>query len=60
MTKDNSMEVTDITYAEMGTNKYIIAVGWDRKVSVFMDNSEVSECSPVRVLNGAGSSIIRG
>ncbi|KAI9204974.1 WD40-repeat-containing domain protein [Polychytrium aggregatum] len=54
MVKDNTMEATD------GANKYIITVGWDRKITIFLDDSSHFEARPVRVLNGIGSGAQRG
>ncbi|KAJ3105690.1 WD40 repeat domain 95 [Phlyctochytrium planicorne] len=60
MIKGNMAEVTDIIYVEMGSNRYIIAVGWDRKIAIFIDDSSHFESHPVRVLNGAGWGAHRG
>ncbi|XP_064389341.1 WD repeat-containing protein 64-like isoform X2 [Halichondria panicea] len=35
--KGNSCEVTDINFITTNNNKYIISVGWDRKISLFPD-----------------------
>ncbi|KAI8614723.1 WD40-repeat-containing domain protein [Chytriomyces sp. MP71] len=54
MMKTNSLEVTD------GSNNYIIAVGWDRRITIFIDDSDHFETQPVRILNGAGWGAHRG
>ncbi|XP_030419988.1 WD repeat-containing protein 64-like isoform X2 [Gopherus evgoodei] len=40
----SSDEVTACTYADIYSNRYIISVGWDRKINIFPDlHSEASE-----------------
>ncbi|KAJ3193189.1 WD40 repeat domain 95 [Irineochytrium annulatum] len=60
MIKGNLLEVTELIYVEMGSNRYIVAVGWDRKISIFLDDTSHFEAFPVRVLNGAGWGAHRG
>ena len=60
MIKDCDLEVTDINYIEMGANKLIVAVGWDKKINIFIDDTDHAECKPARVLNGSGNSTHRG
>ncbi|KAI8902061.1 WD40-repeat-containing domain protein [Globomyces pollinis-pini] len=55
MYKETNQETTDIAYIEMGLNHYVIVVGWDRKVTIFLDDNSSLECAPIRVLNGAGN-----
>jgi WD40 repeat protein len=38
--KGNNYEVTDIKFVSVNQLKYVIAVGWDRKLSVFFDSFE--------------------
>ncbi|KAJ3343207.1 hypothetical protein HDU83_005796 [Entophlyctis luteolus] len=38
LVKNDSCEVTDILQIEMHHAKYIVAVGWDRKVTLFLDD----------------------
>ncbi|KAM7167731.1 cilia- and flagella-associated protein 337-like [Macrochelys suwanniensis] len=41
---NSSDEVTACTYADIYSNRYIISVGWDRKINIFPDlQSEASE-----------------
>ncbi|KAJ3065105.1 WD40 repeat domain 95 [Podochytrium sp. JEL0797] len=54
MIKPNPLEATDVIWVEMGSNHYIIAVGWDRKITIFVDDNDHFEMQPVRILNGAG------
>ncbi|KAI9352022.1 WD40-repeat-containing domain protein [Obelidium mucronatum] len=54
MIKPNTLEATDVIFVEMGSNHYIIAVGWDRKITIFVEDPDHFETHPVRVLNGAG------
>ncbi|KAJ3340747.1 WD repeat-containing protein 49 [Gonapodya sp. JEL0774] len=54
MIKDDPVEVTDLMYIEIGSSKYIVAVGWDEMVSVFMDDPGEDEARPCRVLAGEG------
>jgi WD40 repeat protein len=50
LTKDNNMEVTDLIHVEIGQNKYVLAVGWDRKISVFLDNPSTPQPHPIRII----------
>ncbi|KAJ3083935.1 WD repeat-containing protein 49, partial [Rhizoclosmatium hyalinum] len=54
MMKPNTLEATDVIFVEMGSNHYIIAVGWDRKITIFVDDPDHFETHPVRILNGSG------
>ncbi|KAJ3204740.1 WD40 repeat domain 95 [Entophlyctis luteolus] len=54
MMKQNILETTDVVYVEMGSNHYIIAVGWDKQIAIFVDDPDHFETHPVRVLNGSG------
>nr|XP_034971547.1 WD repeat-containing protein on Y chromosome-like isoform X2 [Zootoca vivipara] len=38
--EDKSDEVCDCTYVEVNKNKYIIGVGWDRRINLFYDSTE--------------------
>nr|XP_020644216.1 WD repeat-containing protein on Y chromosome-like [Pogona vitticeps] len=38
--EDRSEEVCDCTYVEVNKNKYIIGVGWDRRINLFYVSSE--------------------
>ncbi|KAI9222237.1 WD40-repeat-containing domain protein [Blastocladiella britannica] len=51
--KTNSDEVSALHCAEVGANKYILAVGWDHKISVFLDEPEPLECQPLREMSDA-------
>ncbi|ORZ37998.1 WD40-repeat-containing domain protein [Catenaria anguillulae PL171] len=51
--KNNSTEVSAVLFTEIGANKYILAVGWDRKISVFLDSPEPFECKPLREIHDA-------
>ncbi|KAJ3398423.1 WD40 repeat domain 95, partial [Chytridiales sp. JEL 0842] len=44
----------------MGSNRYIISVGWDRKITIFIDDPSHFETHPIRTLNGSGSGAHRG
>ncbi|ORX44215.1 WD40 repeat-like protein, partial [Piromyces finnis] len=48
--KDNSLEVTAVDFIEMGSNKYVICTGWDRKITVYIDDPDHFESWPTRVL----------
>ncbi|KAL2911515.1 hypothetical protein HK105_209004 [Polyrhizophydium stewartii] len=58
--KETVMETTDVCFVEMGLNRFIIAVGWDRTISIFTDDPTHFEARPVRILNGKGSGAHRG
>ncbi|KAJ3129013.1 WD40 repeat domain 95 [Nowakowskiella sp. JEL0407] len=58
--KEEASEITNVEYVEMGSNKYVIAVGWDRKISVFLEDSSHFEHLPVRVFNGSGTTAHKG
>ncbi|KAI9094719.1 WD40-repeat-containing domain protein [Phlyctochytrium arcticum] len=60
MLKDNVSETTDVLYVEMGSNRYIVAVGWDRKITIFLDDPTHFEARPVRIMNGSGSGAHKG
>jgi WD40 repeat protein len=49
--KNNTAEVSTVLFAEVQSNKYIIAGGWDHKISVFLDDPEEFECSPIREIS---------
>ncbi|XP_072849857.2 cilia- and flagella-associated protein 337 [Pogona vitticeps] len=38
--EDRSEEVCDCTYVEVNKNKYIIGVGWDRRINLFYDSTD--------------------
>ncbi|XP_053166341.1 WD repeat-containing protein 49-like isoform X2 [Hemicordylus capensis] len=38
--EDKSNEVCDCTYVEVNRNKYIIGVGWDRRINMFYDSPD--------------------
>jgi len=48
--KDNNLEVTAVDFIEMGSNKYVICTGWDRKITVYIDDPDHFESWPTRVL----------
>ncbi|KAJ3276764.1 WD40 repeat domain 95 [Terramyces sp. JEL0728] len=54
MYKETAHETTDICYIEMGSNDYIICAGWDRKITMFLEDNDNFESYPNKVLNGAG------
>ncbi|KAJ3016984.1 WD40 repeat domain 95 [Thoreauomyces humboldtii] len=54
MNKDNVSEATEVLYVEMGANRFIVAVGWDRKVSIFLDDPGHFEAKPVRIMQASG------
>ncbi|KAJ3262291.1 WD40 repeat domain 95 [Boothiomyces macroporosus] len=54
MHKETAHETTDICYIEMGSNQYIIAAGWDRKITMFLEDNDNFESFPTKVLNGSG------
>jgi hypothetical protein len=58
--KTNSLETTDICYIEMGSNQYIIVVGWDKKITIFLEDAEAMDSEPVRILDGAGTKTTLG
>eukprot|EP00842_Homolaphlyctis_polyrhiza_P005998 jgi/Hompol1/639/HPOL_002560-RA len=60
LVKQTPIETTDICFVEMGLNRFIIAVGWDRLISIFLDDPAHFESHPVRVLNGKGSGAHKG
>lgn len=60
MHKGHSMETTDVCFAKMGTNQFIISVGWDRKISIFLENNNEFDCFPTKILDGSGNSAMIG
>lgn len=55
MIKGSTHETTDLCYIEMGSSQYIIAVGWDRRVTIFLEDNSCFLCEPIRILDGSGS-----
>ncbi|KAJ3375003.1 WD repeat-containing protein 49 [Allomyces arbusculus] len=51
--KNNTAEVSAVLFVEVQANKYVIAVGWDHKISVFLDSPEDFECWPLREISDA-------
>jgi WD40 repeat protein len=45
-------EITQLIYVEVGINKYIMSVGWDRRITVFRDEPENFNTQPAREYNG--------
>jgi WD40 repeat protein len=60
MHKGHSMETTDVCFIKMGTNQYIISVGWDRNISIFLESNDEFDCFPVKILDGGGNSVMVG
>ncbi|KAI8996010.1 WD40-repeat-containing domain protein [Gaertneriomyces semiglobifer] len=48
--KPSPTETTDIIYIEMGTNKYILSVGWDRRVVIWLDDPKDFDAHPIRIM----------
>jgi WD repeat-containing protein 49 len=55
MHKNNSLETTDVCYIEMGSNQYIVAVGWDKQVTIFLEDNDSIDAEPVRILDARGT-----
>ncbi len=36
--KENNLEISDIIYTQIYNNKFIVAVGWDRRINIFDDD----------------------
>jgi WD40 repeat protein len=60
MYKNTAYETTDVLYIEMGASQYIVAVGWDRQVSIFLEDCDTSESGPIKVLDGNGTTSMPG
>lgn len=60
MYKPTSAETTDVIYFEMGASQYIIAVGWDRKISIYLEDPDAFESEATRVLEGSGTNALPG
>ena len=43
-------EVTDIFYMEIGANRCILSVGWDKQITVFPDEPDATESFPLRYI----------
>ncbi|KAI8812174.1 WD40-repeat-containing domain protein [Cladochytrium replicatum] len=52
--RDETSEITD------GLNRYIVGVGWDKSISIYLDDPNHFEHFPVRELNGQGTVTHRG
>lgn len=60
MLKESVSEITGVVYVEMGINKYIVVIDWDRKISIYIDDPDSFECTPSKILNGCGNSAHEG
>ncbi|KAI9139143.1 WD40-repeat-containing domain protein [Paraphysoderma sedebokerense] len=61
MVKSTRVEISAVLHVEISNTRLVIAVGWDRKVSIFMDSPEDDEeVTPIRELYDDGSGIQRG
>ena len=38
VTECDNEEICDLTYVEMNRNKYIVGVGWDRRINIYSDD----------------------
>jgi len=36
---EENEEICDLTYVEMNRNKYIVGVGWDRRINIYSDDT---------------------
>ena len=36
--KDNNLEINDVKYTKIYNNKFIIHVGWDRRINIYDDD----------------------
>lgn len=53
--KESSLETTEVMFLSIASHKYIAAVGWDRKITLFYDDPEEDESLPIKTLNAGGS-----
>ncbi|KAJ3336525.1 hypothetical protein HDU91_001757, partial [Kappamyces sp. JEL0680] len=60
MYKSTAFETTDVAYIEMGASQYIVAVGWDRQISIFLEDCDSFESGPTKVLDGNGTATLPG
>lgn len=60
MQTTSKLEVTQIEYIEINGNKFIVSVGWDKKISVFLDDSGNMNSEPVRVFPNSEYLFTRG
>ncbi|KAI8911806.1 WD40-repeat-containing domain protein [Gorgonomyces haynaldii] len=60
MHKGDANETTDVCFIEIGSNKFIVSVGWDRKITMFLDDANDLDVEPVRVLNTTVAGISGG
>jgi WD40 repeat protein len=56
MKKTKRAEVTHICYMEVGRHRYIAAVGWDRRISLFPDEPGNFNTEPIREIHGENGS----
>ena len=38
VTEEENEEICDLTYVEMNRNRYIVGVGWDRRINIYNDD----------------------
>ncbi len=36
--KDSTQEINDVKYIKIYNNKFIVSVGWDRKINIYDDD----------------------
>lgn len=58
--KGNKEEISDVTYVNVGDEKYIVCTGWDKNISVFVDDPEEYVSFPTKVINTKGTSVNPG
>ncbi|XP_041358198.1 WD repeat-containing protein on Y chromosome-like [Gigantopelta aegis] len=46
--EEGNEEVCDVTYIEMNRNRYVVAVGWDRRINIYYDSHSDSNIHHVQ------------
>ncbi|KAK3594288.1 hypothetical protein CHS0354_017011 [Potamilus streckersoni] len=46
--EEDNEEICDLTYIEMNKNRYVVAVGWDRRINIYSDSLTDSNIHHVR------------
>ncbi|KAL7754106.1 hypothetical protein RI367_000086 [Sorochytrium milnesiophthora] len=60
LVKPTTSEVSALLYAEVTTNRYVVSVAWDRRISIFLDNPNDDQATPLREIFEDGAAGHRG
>jgi WD40 repeat protein len=58
--KGNQDEICDVAYVEVGSEMYVVCTGWDKKISVFLDDTDECLEYPRKVFSTKGTLVNPG